>query len=113
MSAKSVSCMFLVPLGASLAGCTERLTVPNFQNPTVASVAADPAAAIPLMATGVLRNDRASMPNYLVGVGILGREAYFYSTTNDNTTGWLTADVNLATNSGAQAPSLWAGQYAT
>ena len=113
MSAKSVSCMFLVPLGASLAGCTERLTVPNFQNPTVASVAADPLAAVPLLATGVLRNDRGTMPTYVLDVGILGREAYNYSAVSDITAPWLTSDVNSATTVGAAANALWTGPYVT
>lgn len=114
MDARLVISVVVGALGATLAGCADSLTVQNFQNPTVASVAADPVAAVPLLATGVLRSDRGNMPNYVVGVGILGREAYFYSTTGDNTTAWLTADVNLiGTSSGGQSVALWAGQYAT
>jgi hypothetical protein len=110
MSSRAVYYVVVGALGAILAGCADRLTVPNFQNPTVASVVADPLAALPLMATGVLRNDRGNMPNYVVGLGILGREAYNYSATADNTTGWLTADVNLHTG---VSGGLWAGPYAT
>src|SRR6478672_9263967 len=100
MDARSVTYVVVGALSVSIAGCSDRLTVPNFQNPTVASVAADPVAAIPLLVTGVLRNDRGIMPAYVFGVGILGREAYNYSTTGDNTTSWLTSDVNLGTGLG-------------
>jgi hypothetical protein len=113
MSAKSVTSVFVVALGATLAGCTERLTVPNFQNPTVASVAADPLTAVPLLATGVLRNDRGILPAYVLGVGILGREAYNYSAVTDLTAPWLTSDVNANTTVGAAAGGLWGGSYVT
>jgi hypothetical protein len=96
----------------TLAACGDRLTVPNFQNPTVSSITADPVAAIPLLATGVMRDDRGNMPGYVLGVGILGREAYNYTPTEGrNTTGWLTSDVNNGTSFGGGA--LWGGPYFT
>src|SRR4051812_22105537 len=108
MNARSVICVVVGAFGMTLASCTERLTVPNFQNPTITSIAADPVTAIPLLMTGVLRSDRGNMPNYVLDVGMLGREAYFYSPTADIVAGWLTADVNTNTSNGGQARELWA-----
>lgn len=98
---------------AALAACsTDRLDVPNFQNPTVSSITADPVAALPLLATGVLRDDRGNEPGYVLGVGMLGREVYDYTPNEGrNTTGWLTADVNNNTSFGGT--SLWSGPYFT
>src|SRR4051812_37027505 len=114
MLAKRKAGMITVAAGAvvTLAACADRLTVPNFQNPTVSSISADPVAAIPLLATGVMRDDRGNLPGYVLGVGILGREAYSYTPTEGrNTTGWLTSDVNNGTSFGGGA--LWSGPYFT
>jgi hypothetical protein len=98
-------------LGA-LAGCADRLDVPNFQNPTAASVVADPAGNLPFLATGVLRDDRGNATTYVLDLGILGREAYNYTPTEGrNTTGFLTADVNNNTSFGGT--SLWSGEFFT
>lgn len=94
------------------AGCSDRLNVPNFQNPTVAGITSDPLAAIPLLATGVLRDDRNNEVGYVLGLGILGREVYNYTPTEGrNTSGWLSADVNNNTSFGGG--SLWGGPYVT
>lgn len=96
----------------ALVACQDRLTVPNFQNPTVSSITADPVAAMPVLATGVLRDDRGNELGYVLGLGILGREAYNYTPTEGrNTSGWLTSDVNNSTSFGGGA--LWSGPYAT
>lgn len=98
---------------AALAACsTDRLNVPNFQNPTVGAITADPVAALPLLATGVLRDDRGNEPGYVLGLGLLGREAYNYTPNEGrNTSGWLTSDVNNNTSFGGG--SLWSGPYFT
>lgn len=94
------------------AACADRLNVPNFQNPTVSGITGDPVAALPLLATGVLRDDRGNAPGYVLGLGILGRETYNYSPTEGrNTSGWLTSDVNNSTSFGGTA--LWSGPYFT
>ncbi len=100
-----------VAAAAGLAGCSaDRLVVPNFNSPTPESVTGDVAAAVPLLASGVLRNDRDQATGYVLGVGILGREAYNYTPTEGrNTTGWLTSDVNNGTSFGGG--SLWGGFY--
>jgi starch-binding outer membrane protein, SusD/RagB family len=89
---------------------TDRLTVPNYQNPTPDAIERDPVAAIPLLATGILRNDRDNHLGYVGGVGILGRESYNYTVTEGrNTSGWLTSDVNNQASFGGV--SNWNGYY--
>ncbi|HEY7235266.1 MAG TPA: RagB/SusD family nutrient uptake outer membrane protein [Gemmatimonadaceae bacterium] len=97
----------------AVAACsTDRLNVPNYQNPTVQGITSDPVAALPLLTTGVLRDDRGNAPGYVLGLGILGREAYNYTPTEGrNTSGWLTSDVNNSTSFGGT--SLWSGPYFT
>lgn len=100
-------------LALALAACSaDRLVVPNYNNPTTESIQSDPAAALPLLASGILRNDRDNATGYVLGVGILGREAYNYTPTEGrNTTGWLTSDVNNPTSFGGGAQ--WAAHYTT
>jgi len=97
----------------ALTACSsDRLNVPNYQNPTVGSITGDPVASLPLLATGVLRDDRTDAPGYVLGLGILGREVYNYTPTEGrNTSGWLTSDVSNNTSFGGGA--LWTGPYAT
>ena len=103
----------IVLTGAALAAataCSNDLTVPNYQNATPESIQNDPASAVPLLATGILRNDRDDHTGYVLGMGILGREAYNYTPTEGrNTTGWLTSEVNNSTSFGGVA--LWNGPY--
>jgi starch-binding outer membrane protein, SusD/RagB family len=95
---------------AFASGCANDLTVPNYQNATPESIQADPASAVPLLASGVLRNDRDDALGYVLGLGILGREVYNYTPTEGrNTTGWLSSDVNNSTSFGGT--SLWAGPW--
>lgn len=107
---------FLKPvlLGVALLGtaaaCGNDLTVPNYLNPTPESIQGDPASAVPLLASGVLRNDRDGHTGYVLGVGILGRETYNYTPTEGrNTTGWLSPEVRGSTSFGGT--SLWNGPY--
>ena len=104
---------FMAGAALAAAACgSDRLDVPNFQNPTVGSVTADPVAALQVLATGVLRDDRGAATTYVLGMGILGREAYNYTPTEGrNTSGWLTSDVNNGTSFGGGA--LWAAPYFT
>ena len=95
---------------AFASGCANDLTVPNYQNATPESIQGDPASAVPLLASGILRNDRDDMLGYVTGTGILGREVYNYTPTEGrNTSGWLSSDVNNSTSFGGVA--LWAGPY--
>lgn len=100
--------------GAALLGlvaaCGNDLTVPNYQNATPESIQGDPASAVPLLASGILRNDRDNATGYVLGTGILGREAYNYTPTEGrNTTGWLSSEVNTPSSFGGGA--LWNGPY--
>jgi len=96
----------------ALAACSaDRLNVPNYQNPTVTTITSDPAAAMPLLATGVLRDDRGNFTTYVLGVGILGREAYNYTPTEGrNTSGFLIDPQNSTSFGGV---SNWSGPYFT
>lgn len=96
----------------ALSACSaDRLNVPNYQSPTVGTITNDPVAAIPLLATGVLRDDRGNHTTYILGVAILGREAYNYTPTEGrNTTGFLVDPLNAASFGGV---SNWGGQYFT
>lgn len=96
-------------LGAAVA-CSDRLTVPNYQNATPESIQGDPASALPLLVSGVLRNDRDAATGYVSGVGILGRESYNYTPTEGrNTTGYLSPEVKTSTSFGGVAN--WAGFF--
>lgn len=96
---------------ASLAACnTDRLNIPNYQSPTVASALSDPASVVPLLAAGVESDDRGQLSGFVGGVGELGRESYnYFPTDGRTTTGWLTADVNNGTSFGGGA--LWTGYF--
>ena len=95
---------------ATVGACRNDLTVPNYQNATPESIQGDPSSAVPLLASGVLRNDRDAYTGYVLGVGILGREAYNYTPTEGrNTTGWLSPDVKNSTSFGGV--SLWNAPY--
>ena len=97
---------------ATSVACRPDLNVPNYQNVTQGAALASPTAAIPLLATGVLRDDRGTLPGFVSGVGILGRESYNYTPTEGrNTSGWLTSDVNNPTSFGGGA--LWGAYYGT
>src|ERR687884_382020 len=69
-------------LAALLGGCSaDQLTVPNYNNPTPASIAADP-AAIQYAVNGILGQNRANYSAYISDVGIFGRESYNYFPTD-------------------------------
>lgn len=99
-------------LGAlMLAACSaDSLQIPNYNNATPDQVTNDPVGALPLLASGVLRDDRGNYTGYVLGTGILGREGYNYTPTEGrNTSGWLSSDVNNPTSFGGT--SLWGGYY--
>src|SRR5882757_7599502 len=64
-----------------LAGCSNDLTLPSYNNPTVVDVANNP-AGLQLYATGVLELDRNNYFGYIRDVGVLGRESYYYFPTD-------------------------------
>jgi starch-binding outer membrane protein, SusD/RagB family len=97
---------------ATAGACSNDLTVPNYQNATPESIQGDPVSAVPLLASGILRNDRDNATTYMLALGILGREAYNYTPTEGrNTTGYLSPEVNTPSSFAATSGSLWANQY--
>lgn len=69
--------------------CSDNLTVPSYNSPTIAGVNADP-NAVQFYATGVLHELRESFYEQTFGVGILGRESYYYFPTDPRfVTGYL------------------------
>lgn len=113
MRSTAVTRMGLLLGVAALGACNaDQLNIPNYNNATPDQVLGDPVAALPLLASGVLRGDRGMHTTYVLGTGILGREAYNYTPTEGrNTSGWLSADVNAGNSFGGG--SLWGGYYAT
>ena len=69
-------------LFTGVAACsTEKLTIPNFNQPTTEGVSKDP-KGVQLLATGVLAGDRNSMAGMARDFGVFGREAYNYFPTD-------------------------------
>lgn len=102
-----------VPLLLALAACnSDRLQLPNYQNPTPAAVLGDPIAALNLEANGILYLDRNTATGYISGVGQLGRESYNYTASEGrNASGFLSTSVNDQTSFGGV--SNWNGFYQT
>lgn len=73
--------------GAALAACgVDRLDAPNTNAPTIGGISSDPKTATQVYATGVIQDGRRTLvgldPGFNVQVGILGRESYFYFSTD-------------------------------
>lgn len=69
-------------LGVLLSACSaDELLVPNYNNPTPESVAADP-AAVQYAVTGILGQNRATYDGFVDDVGVFGRESYNYFPTD-------------------------------
>jgi hypothetical protein len=66
---------------ASLAACSNELTLPNYNNPTVAGLSGDP-AGLQLAATGILIRERNNYFGYIRDVSLFGREGYYYFQTD-------------------------------
>jgi hypothetical protein len=106
--------MLGIALLGSAAACSDRLTVPNYQNATPESIQGDPASAVPLLATGILRNNRDNTLGVVRDFGILGREIYNYTPTEGrNTSGYLSDEVKTPSSFGATSTSIWRDQYTT
>ncbi len=66
---------------ALLAGCSNDLTLPNYNTPTVEGLATDP-AGLQLTATGIMVTERNNYFGYVRDVGQFGRESYYYFPTD-------------------------------
>ena len=77
-------------LGGLAACSSDRLEVPEYNNPTPAGVSSDPVVALNLAAGGIIQRDRADHGGQILSNGIFGREAFNYTPTEGrNTTGYL------------------------
>jgi hypothetical protein len=77
---RGVAVAFL--LLASTACNSDRLVVPNLNNPTPDDLANDPIAGLQLAATGILRQNRLTYDGFISDVGIFGRESFDYFPTD-------------------------------
>ena len=67
------------------AGCgIDRLTIPNYNSPTVTGLAGDP-AGVQLLVTGILVGHRANIGQPIMNFGQFGREVYDYFPTDGRT----------------------------
>jgi hypothetical protein len=64
-----------------VAGCSDELTVPNYNQPTPGGIAGDP-GGLQLAVAGVLAQDRALYDEYVADFGIFGREMLDYFPTD-------------------------------
>jgi hypothetical protein len=72
-------------LGLGLAACsTEKLVIPNYNQPTTEGVSKDP-KGVQLLASGILDGVRDAMPGMARDFGIFGREVYNYFPTDGRT----------------------------
>lgn len=66
-----------------VAACnSDRLTVPDLNNPTPEDIANDPIAGLQLAARGIVRQNRLTYDGFVSDMGILGRESYDYFPTD-------------------------------
>jgi hypothetical protein len=69
----------------AIAACsTEKLTIPNYNQPTTEGVAKDP-KGVALLASGILDGSRDAMPGMIRDFGTFGRESYNYFPTDGRT----------------------------
>lgn len=99
----------LLLAATAMSGCgADRLTVPNYNNPTDDNVASDP-GALQLTANGLLVGARSDMGGWISGTGRLGREAYSYTPTEGrNTTTYLMGPQDPTRGAGN---SFWSSYY--
>ena len=96
-------------LGVLLGGCSaDELLVPNYNNPTPESVAADP-AAVQYAVNGILGQNRATYGTFVDQTGRFGRESYDYFPTDARNVSHFFAQSPLDPAGFAQ-PS-WATRY--
>src|SRR4051794_10124966 len=70
-----------VATAALLAGCSNDLTLPSYNSPTVVDVANN-SAGLQLYATGILALERNNWFGYVRDVSVFGREGYYYFPTD-------------------------------
>ena len=81
-------------LVAAAACSADRLSIPNYNSPTVAGVATDP-NGIQLLVTGIQAGQRNAWSGWVSDAGIFGRESYNYFPTDARTVSqYLTGILN-------------------
>ncbi len=96
---------------ALLAACgSDRLTVPNYANPTPGSLAGDPRGDVQYRANGILDLSRRNATGWINDAGIFGRESFNYFLTDSRVTANYLDRPSL--DPGGIAAGGWAGRYA-
>lgn len=99
-------------LVAAAACSADRLSIPNYNSPTVAGVATDP-NGIQLLVTGIQARQRDAWSGWVSDAGIFGRESYNYFPTDARTVSqYLTGILNPQRLERAGfASGNWTGPY--
>lgn len=92
-----------------LACNSDRLTIPNYANPTPAALASDPVGNVQFRVNGILDLNRRNMLGWINSVGMFGRESFNYFLTDSR----VTANYldKPAIDPGSGAAGNWTGQY--
>jgi len=95
-----------------LAGCNgDRLTVPNFANPTPDALAEEPTSDVQFRANGILDRSRRNATSWINASGMFGRESFNYFLSDSRvTTQYLDGPV---LDPGSGAAGGWNGPYTT
>jgi hypothetical protein len=94
-------------MGAACNG--DRLTVPNYANPTPAALASDPVGNVQFRVNGILDLNRRNMLTWVNDAGMFGRESFNYFLTDSR----VTANFldKPAIDPGGTAAGDWTGRY--
>ena len=111
MRMRSVALLGVLTLGVG-ACSSEKLNVPNYNQPSVDALAKDP-NGIQLLATGVLVNERNMLAGFTRDFGVFGREVYNYFTTDGRTVqNYLVGLANpQRLDPGGFANGNWSGRF--
>ncbi len=113
MRLKNVALLGALSFG--LAACnSDKLQVPNYNNPTREAIAKDP-NGIQLLATAVMRSERDQLAGFNRDVGIFGREVYnYFQTDGRNVSHYLVGIPGpQRLDANGFASGNWAGRYQT
>jgi hypothetical protein len=102
----SVVSLFL--LGATACN-SDRLTIPNYANPTPGALASDPVGNVQFRVNGILDLNRRNMLTWVNNSGIFGRESFNYFLTDSRVTANYLDKPSL--DPGGQAAGDWTGRF--
>lgn len=88
---------------------SDRLTIPNYANPTPAALASDPVSNVQFRVNGILDLNRRNMTAWINDAGMFGRESFNYFLTDSR----VTANYldKPALDPGGIAAGDWTGRY--